>query len=92
VFGDACEQRPRQLNLSKCVEGSRGKPPTPTGWVDPVGDFSPPPAPTWLRTEHPERSVWHICHETIYQALYLGRKGGLSRALTANRNVGAEAD
>jgi hypothetical protein len=40
VFGDACEQPPRQLDLSKRVECSRGKPPTPTGWVDPVGDFS----------------------------------------------------
>ena len=27
-------------------------------------------------------------HETIYQALYLGRKGGLSRALTAQLRTG----
>ena len=31
VFGDTCEQRPRQLDLSKRIEGGRGKPPTPTG-------------------------------------------------------------
>jgi hypothetical protein len=51
VFGDACEQRPRQLDLSKRVEGSRGKPSTPTGWVDPVGDFS-----LTLDREAPDRS------------------------------------
>lgn len=30
----------------------------------------------WLRSEYPDRPQWHICHETIYQALYLGHKGG----------------
>jgi hypothetical protein len=42
----------------------------------------------WLRAEYPVRSVWHMCHETIYQALYLGRKGGLCRALTAKLRTG----
>ena len=46
--------------------------------------WSPQQTSVWLRTEHPDRPAWHVCHETIYQALYLGRKGGLSRALTAN--------
>jgi IS30 family transposase len=50
--------------------------------------WSPQQIASWLRTEHPERSEWHICHETIYQALYLGRKGGLSRALTAKLRTG----
>jgi transposase, IS30 family len=50
--------------------------------------WSPQPIASWLRTEHPERGEWHICHETIYQALYLGRKGGLSRALTAKQRTG----
>jgi len=45
--------------------------------------WSPQQIAAWLRTEHPDRPEWHLCHETIYQALYLGRKGGLSRALTA---------
>src|ERR1700694_4369613 len=40
------------------------------------------------RTEHPDRLEWHVCHETIYQALYLGRKGGLSRALTVKLRTG----
>ena len=50
--------------------------------------WSPQQIAAWLRTEHPERPEWHICHETIYQALYLGRKGGLSRALTAKLRTG----
>jgi hypothetical protein len=32
--------------------------------------------------QYPDRPEWHLCHETIYQAVYLGCKGGLSRALT----------
>jgi transposase, IS30 family len=50
--------------------------------------WSPQQISAWLRTEYPDRSDWHICHETIYQALYLGRKGGLSRALTAKLRTG----
>jgi IS30 family transposase len=49
---------------------------------------SPQQISAWLRTEHPARPEWHVCHETIYQALYLGRKGGLSRALTAKLRPG----
>ena len=45
--------------------------------------WSPQQISAWLRAEYPDRPEWHICHETIYQALYLGRKGGLSRVLTA---------
>jgi IS30 family transposase len=50
--------------------------------------WSPQQISSWLRTEYPERREWHVCHETIYQALYLGRKGGLSRALTAKLRTG----
>jgi IS30 family transposase len=32
--------------------------------------------------------VNELCHETIYQALHLGRKGGLSRTLTAKLRTG----
>src|SRR6478672_7660921 len=41
-----------------------------------------------VRGEYPNRPEWHICHETIYQAVYLGRKGGLSRTLTAKLRTG----
>jgi len=51
VFGDAGEQRPGQLDSNKRVEGGRGKPPTPPGRVDPVGDFS-----LALHREAPDRS------------------------------------
>jgi IS30 family transposase len=50
--------------------------------------WSPQQVSAWLRTEYPDRPAWHICHETIYQALYLGRKGGLSRVLTAKLRTG----
>jgi IS30 family transposase len=50
--------------------------------------WSPQQISAWLRTEHPDRLEWHVCHETIYHALYLGRKGGLSRALTAKLRTG----
>jgi transposase, IS30 family len=50
--------------------------------------WSPQQISAWLRSEYPDRPAWHICHETIYQALYLGRKSGLSRALTAKLRTG----
>ena len=45
-------------------------------------EWSPEQIAAWLRAEFPDRRTWHVCHETIYQALYLGGRGGLSRALT----------
>jgi IS30 family transposase len=50
--------------------------------------WSPQQISAWLRSDYPERPDWHLCHETIYQAVYLGRKGGLSRALTAKLRTG----
>jgi len=50
--------------------------------------WSPQQISAWLRVEYPDRPEWHICHETIYQALYLARKGGLSRVLTAKLRTG----
>jgi IS30 family transposase len=35
-----------------------------------------------LRRQFPDRPDWHVCHETIYQAIYHGGRGGLSRTLT----------
>lgn len=37
------------------------------------------------------RPSWHVCHETIYQALYYGGKGGLSRSLTRRLLTGLTA-
>lgn len=42
----------------------------------------------WLRREHPERTGWHLCHETIYQAVYNPARGGLSRQLTKKLRTG----
>jgi len=45
-------------------------------------EWSPEQIAAHLRQEFPEQPSWHVCHETIYQALYQGGKGGLSRTLT----------
>jgi transposase, IS30 family len=51
-------------------------------------DWSPQQIATWLRVEHPDKTEWHVCHETIYQTLYFGGKGGLSRTLTKRLRTG----
>jgi IS30 family transposase len=51
-------------------------------------EWSPEQIAAWLRTEYPDRRGWHVCHETIYQALYNGAKGGLSRQLTRKLRTG----
>jgi IS30 family transposase len=51
-------------------------------------EWSPEQIAAWLRAEHPDRPVWHLCHETIYQALYQGGKAGLSRQLTRRLRTG----
>jgi IS30 family transposase len=51
-------------------------------------EWSPEQIAAWLRQTYPERSLWHVCHETIYQAVYHGGKGGLSRQLTKRLRTG----
>lgn len=51
-------------------------------------DWSPEQVAAWLRMEHPDRPAWHVCHETIYQGLYLPGKSGLSRELTKRLRTG----
>jgi IS30 family transposase len=51
-------------------------------------EWSPEQIAAWLRREHPGRQSWHVCHETIYKALYWGGDGGLSRTLTARLRTG----
>jgi IS30 family transposase len=51
-------------------------------------EWSPEQIAAWLRGTYPERTAWHLCHETIYQALYHGGRGGLSRHLT-KRSTGS---
>jgi IS30 family transposase len=50
-------------------------------------EWSPEQIAAWLAHTYPERVAWHVCHETIYQALYTGRSG-LSRTLTARLRTG----
>src|SRR4051812_15083109 len=44
-------------------------------------EWSPAQIAAHLRETYPDRPAWHVCHETIYQALYHGGKGGPSRTL-----------
>jgi IS30 family transposase len=62
------------------------------GYGPPLAGWSAPTRyqqiAAWLRVEHPNKLGWHVCHETIYQALYYGGKGGLSRTLTKRLRTG----
>jgi len=51
-------------------------------------EWSPEQISGWLRTTYPDRLDWHVCHETIYQALYHGGQGGLCRQLTKRLRTG----
>lgn len=51
-------------------------------------EWSPEQIAAWLRLTYPDRPSWHVCHETIYQAIYHGGKGGLSRQLTKRLRTG----
>ena len=50
--------------------------------------WSPEQIAGWLRTEHPDRPEWHVCHETIYQGIYFGGERGLQRDLARNLRTG----
>jgi IS30 family transposase len=51
-------------------------------------EWSPEQIATYLREAHPDGVQWHICSETIYQALYLPARGGLSRELSRKLRTG----
>ncbi|WP_205315281.1 IS30 family transposase [Nonomuraea lactucae] len=51
-------------------------------------EWSPEQIAAHLRRSFPDRPNWHLCHETIYQAIYHGGRGGLSRQLTAKLRTG----
>jgi IS30 family transposase len=51
-------------------------------------EWSPEQIAAWLRDTYPDRPDWHVCHETIYQALYHGGPRGLSRQYTAKLRTG----
>ena len=51
-------------------------------------EWSPEQIAAHLREVYPERPGWHLCHETIYQALYRGARGGLNRKLTKRLRTG----
>ena len=51
-------------------------------------EWSPAQIAAHLREAYPDRPAWHLCHETIYQGLFNGGRGGLSRSLTRKLRTG----
>src|SRR5215211_4201681 len=51
-------------------------------------EWNPEQIAAWLRQTYPNRRAWHVCHETIYQAVYHGGDRGLTRKLTAKLRTG----
>jgi len=51
-------------------------------------EWSPEQIAAHLRITFPDRPSWHLCHETIYQALYRGARGGLNLRLTKRLRTG----
>ena len=51
-------------------------------------DWSPEQISFWLRETHPQKKSWHVCHETIYQAVYWPGNSGLTRKLTTHLRTG----
>jgi IS30 family transposase len=51
-------------------------------------EWSPEQIAAWLRLTYPDRRAWHVCHETIYQAIYHGGNRGLTRKLIAKLRTG----
>jgi transposase, IS30 family len=51
-------------------------------------EWSPAQIAAHLRETYPDRPAWQLCHETIYQGLYHGGRGGLSRTLIRELRTG----
>lgn len=51
-------------------------------------EWSPEQIAAHLRAAYPGSPRWHVCHETIYQALDHGGKGGRSRQLATRLRLG----
>jgi transposase-like protein len=51
-------------------------------------EWNPEQISVHLREVFSARSSWHLCPETIYQALYLPARGGLTRELTRKLRTG----
>ena len=51
-------------------------------------EWSPEQIAAWLRTTYPHRRDWHVCHETIYHAIYYSGTSGLSRTLSKRLRTG----
>jgi IS30 family transposase len=51
-------------------------------------EWSPEQIAVHLREAFPAKASWHLCPETIYQALYLPARGGLTRELTRQLRTG----
>ena len=50
--------------------------------------WSPEQISRWLRRQFPDRPEMQVCHETIYQSLYVQGRGALRRELAASLRTG----
>lgn len=53
--------------------------------------WSPEQISGWLRREFPDNDAMNVCHETIYQAIYVQSKGRLKRDIEAKLRSGRVA-
>jgi len=51
-------------------------------------DHSPEQIAGWLQLRYPDNEVMHVCHETIYRALYVQARGALKQELTRHLRRG----
>jgi transposase, IS30 family len=72
------QRRPRPTKLAGCPRLRE----VVQGWLG--EGYSPDEIAGRLSVEYPDDDRMRICHETIYQAIYVHPRGGLKRGLTAH--------
>lgn len=82
VRADAHRPRPKPSRLATDDE-LRG---VIQGWLE--MDWSPEQLAAMLRERFPDRPEMHVCHESIYQALYIQGRGQLRRELVKALRTG----
>jgi len=84
--------KPHKAEERACVEASRARPrwweQNPELWVlvqtKIRADWSPEQISNWLKLEYPNGPQWQVCHESIYQAIYVQTKPALRRELASH--------
>lgn len=86
------------FSAARCAAARRGRPKLNKVYTDTQlwalvaqgleHNQSPEQITATLRRRFPHRKEWHVCHETIYQALYVYPRGGLKKQVTAALRTG----